>query len=150
MPAAAIHPSAFRSAADAIGKVARVAVTRDEQLLSTKVYLQNADSGLAFMVPDGMRAVAVGVSEQIGSGGMIVPGDHVDVIGVFEMKVPAPSATSIAANATATPAPPITKLPDRALLIPGAPVAGEMQTIFLSTVVLEDVSVLAMAQQLEG
>lgn len=149
LPLAAIHPSAFRSPMDVIGKVARVAVTRDEQLLSSKVFLQNAESGLAFMVPDGMRAVSVAVSEQIGSGGLIVPGDHVDVIGVFEMKTPGAPAGSIVTPAP-TPAAPIVKQPDRALMFQGAAAPGEQQTTFVSTIVLEDVSVLAIAQQLEG
>ena len=147
LPAEAIHPSALRSPSDAIGKVARIAMTGDEQLLTTKLYLQNDQSGLAFMVPEGMRAVSVGVSEVIGSGGMIVPGDRVDVIGVFEIKVPTPTGAK-AANEPAGP--PITQQDKQAMLSPGAAGQGDPQTTFVATNVLEDVSVLAIAQQLEG
>jgi Flp pilus assembly protein CpaB len=141
LPAEAIHPSALRSPSDAIGKVARIAMTGDEQLLTTKLYLQNDQSGLAFMVPEGMRAVSVGVSE------VIVPGDRVDVIGVFEIKVPTPTGAK-AANEAAGP--PITQQDKQAMLSPGAAGQGDPQTTFVATNVLEDVSVLAIAQQLEG
>jgi Flp pilus assembly protein CpaB len=125
-------------------------MTGEEQLLSTKLYLQNDQSGLAFMVPEGMRAVSVGVTEVIGSGGMIVPGDHVDVIAVFEMKVPSQGPS---AGAPKTPAPPITKQDKQATFSPGVGGAGgqgEPETTYVATNVLEDVSVLAVAQQLEG
>ncbi|MDQ3808916.1 MAG: Flp pilus assembly protein CpaB, partial [Chloroflexota bacterium] len=105
------------SAEDVVGKVTRAPMTVDEQVLTSKVFLQRAESGLAFMVPEGMRAISVGFSEMIGSGGMVAPGDHVDVIGVFER--PASS------NAREQPAP-------------------------IATIVLQDVSVLAVAQRLEG
>jgi pilus assembly protein CpaB len=43
--------------------------------------LVKAGSGfLAAMLPKGMRAVAMEISPEIGAGGFILPGDHVDVI----------------------------------------------------------------------
>jgi pilus assembly protein CpaB len=134
----------MRSPTDAIGKVARIAMTADEQVLSEKLYLQNDQSGLAFMVPEGMRAVSVGFSEVIGSGGMIVPGDHVDIIGIFELKTPTPTVP----NASTTS--PIVAQDKRALFSPGVQTQGDTQTIYEATNVLDDVTVLAVAQQMEG
>src|SRR5919206_4592200 len=84
MPVDAVHPQAAHSVDQVIGKVVRTELTADEPVLSSKLFLQRAESGLAFMVPDGMRAISVGFTELIGTGGMITPGDHVDVIGVFD------------------------------------------------------------------
>jgi pilus assembly protein CpaB len=117
VPVDVVDPMAAHSAEDVVGKVARAPMTMDEPVLSSKLFLQRAESGLAFMVPDGMRAVSVGFSEVVGSGGMVSPGDHVDVIGVFDK--------------TTT-------------------VAGKEETAPVATIVLQDVSVLAIAQRLEG
>jgi Flp pilus assembly protein CpaB len=86
------------------------------------------------------------VSEVIGSGGLIVPGDHVDVIGIFEMKFPADKNSAKASPASVSP---ITEEGQRAMLTSGA-TADELQTTFVATNVLENVTVLAVAQQLEG
>jgi pilus assembly protein CpaB len=122
---------AARQASDVVGKVARSPMTTDEPILASKVFLQRAESGLAFMVPEGMRAVSVSFSEVIGTGGMIAPGDHVDVIGVFEAKAPAVAA--------ATGTRPQSTSPDK-----------EAESVSVATMVLQDVQVLAIAQSLEG
>ena len=70
----------------AVGKVTRIALTPNEQVIGPKLFADRKESGLAFVVPPGKRAVAVAVSEVIGSGGLIVPGDKVDVIGLVELK----------------------------------------------------------------
>jgi pilus assembly protein CpaB len=142
MPVQAVHPQAARSYDEIVGKVARSSFAHGEQILSSKVFLQRADSGLAFMVPDGMRAVSVGFTEVIGSGGMVSPGDHVDIIGVFEMKVPGPTSTSTATATTPRPVP----NSDTAVYAPGS---GN-ETVSVATMVLQDVSILAIAQRLEG
>src|SRR5207249_4525064 len=54
-----------------------------EQVLSTKFFARKEDSGLAFQIQPGKRAVSVYVSEVITAGGLINPGDYVDVIGLF-------------------------------------------------------------------
>src|SRR5438034_4049591 len=145
LPAEAAHSAAAHSPGEIVGKITRVAMVRDEQVLMSKLFLQREESGLAFSVPEGMRAVSVSVSEVISSGGMIVPGDRVDVIGVFETKMPAGSAT-------ATAVPPITQRDDRAVLTTQGTNANnaDAPSTVIATVVLEDVPVLAIAQKLEG
>jgi Flp pilus assembly protein CpaB len=150
LPAEAVHPNAVRSANDVIGKVVKTSLTADEQILTTKLFLQREESGLAFMVPEGMRAVSVGFSEVIGSGGLLLPGDRVDVIGVFDIKYPQSATPSAPApTAVATPTQVVTGpifQHDNQAAFPQ--LDGSQTTI--ATTVLEDVPVLAIAQRLEG
>jgi len=53
---------------------------------------------LAFVIPPGKRAVAVEVTEVIGSGGLIVPGDFVDVIAVRSLENNRGRATIVLQN----------------------------------------------------
>ncbi|TAK27605.1 MAG: Flp pilus assembly protein CpaB [Chloroflexota bacterium] len=86
IPAAARHPNAATNPDQIVDKVTKLPISAGEQLLSNKFFMDRAESGLAFIVPPGKRAVSVAVSEVIGSGGLIVPGDQVDVVGVFDDK----------------------------------------------------------------
>ena len=130
LPAATVHSQAVPSVNQVVGKVTKSDVVADEQVLSSRLYLQRGDSGLAFMIPDGMRAVSVGFSEMIGSGGMVVPGDHVDVLGVFESKGPINSRPQAASQTNQQNA--------------------NNQDTTVATVVLQNVQVLAVAQQVQG
>jgi pilus assembly protein CpaB len=139
MPVDAVHPAAAHSVEAVVGKVVRTELTADEPVLSTKLFLQRGESGLAFMVPDGMRAVSVNFTELIGSGGMVSPGDHVDVMGVFDVHGPLPAPQSVANGGAAVinNQPPKDKDQDQ-------------QQTSLATMVLQNVQVLAVAQRLEG
>lgn len=66
MPVEAVHPEAARTPGDLVGKVARTALAPGEQVLRSKVFLQRAESGLAFMGPANKRAVSVNFTEVIG------------------------------------------------------------------------------------
>jgi len=84
------------------------------------------ESGLAFIIPLGMRAVSVSVSELMASGGMIVPGDHVDVYAICRASLEGGTELS----------------PD------GLPVTfGEISK---ATIALQNVEVLAIGQELRG
>jgi Flp pilus assembly protein CpaB len=45
------------------------------------------ETSLAFIVPEGYRAMAVQVDKVIGAGGLIRPGDRVDVLAVLEVAI---------------------------------------------------------------
>src|SRR5688572_25654887 len=83
VPADARHEKAFTSLEQLDGKVTNLPMSAGEQVLSSKFFARKEDSGLAFRVPPGRRAVSVTVNELISTGGLIVPGDFVDVIAVF-------------------------------------------------------------------
>jgi pilus assembly protein CpaB len=65
-----------------VGRVTLYPLVANEQIVESK--LVGSDSprgtGLAFSVPDGMRAVSVPFSEVMGAGGLVVAGDRVDVL----------------------------------------------------------------------
>ncbi|MCH7908145.1 MAG: Flp pilus assembly protein CpaB [Candidatus Hydrogenedentes bacterium] len=84
VPADVVLDGSFLSVDDVEGRVARYPIVKGEQILATRlVSLEDSEedgAGLAFTVPPGMRAVSVPVSEVSGAGGLIVPGDRVDVM----------------------------------------------------------------------
>ncbi len=121
-------PQAMASPADASGKVTKLPISQGEQLLGSKLFGDREESGLAFVIPPGKRAVSVAVNEVLGSGGMIVPGDFVDVVGVIDTK-------------------PSDSVPQFGLSAP-TPTKGDITA--MAQYVLQNVEVLAVAQQLEG
>lgn len=83
-PVDVVLDGSFLSVDDVAGRVARYPIVQGEQILASRlVSLDDSEEdgeGLAFTVPPGMRAVSVPVSEVSGAGGLIVPGDRVDVM----------------------------------------------------------------------
>src|SRR5438105_5927412 len=81
----AVQPNAITSLSDATGKVLTVPVAAGEQILSHR--LANPDQPdikrFADLVPAGKRAMSVTFTELNTAGGLVTPGDSVDVIGVF-------------------------------------------------------------------
>ncbi len=74
---------AFASVAAVTGAITTTAVYRGQPLVAPDVARQAAPPSLSFAVAPGMRAYAVAVNITSGVGDLIVPGDHVDVLGVF-------------------------------------------------------------------
>ena len=71
-------------------------------MLSTKFFQRKEDSGLAFRVPPGKRAVSVNVNEVVTNGGLVVPGDFVDIIALFPAAAASNGSTAIVAEDSAT------------------------------------------------
>ncbi len=82
----AIHPDSFSSTEGLVGSMARYPITAGEQILSDRVTVSSTtlsegeELPLPYIVPEGKRAVSVGISDLIGVGGLLRPGDYVDVI----------------------------------------------------------------------
>ncbi len=82
----AVLAGAFQDTEIVIGQVARVPFVAGEQVIPTKVTATGAaiadveNPPLAYVIPEGKRAVAIQVSNVIGASGLIRPGDYVDVI----------------------------------------------------------------------
>ena len=81
VPRGARHPEAMSTAQPFVGKVTKQSITAGEQILITKFFQERRESGLAFVIPEGKRAVAVKVDEHTGAGGLIAAGDKVDILG---------------------------------------------------------------------
>lgn len=86
MTADAVLVEAYRDSGDVVGQVARVPLVTGEQVIPTKVTATGAaivdveNPPLAYVVPEGKRAVAVKVTSVIAASGLVRPGDYVDVI----------------------------------------------------------------------
>ncbi|MEA4870167.1 hypothetical protein SDC9_82323 [bioreactor metagenome] len=81
IPQGFAHPLAAHSVEEVVGFVTESALIEGEQILPTKLkQLGQTESGLSYIVPEGMRAVTVAVDEVSGVAGFIQRGDYVDVI----------------------------------------------------------------------
>lgn len=67
-----------------VGRLTVQSIEAGEPILPVKLTEEGHEEGLAFVVPPGKRAISVEVSQVIGAGGLIVPGDYVDVIAVLD------------------------------------------------------------------
>jgi len=65
------------------GKVAIATIPADMPVQRSQMVPISAKLGLAFAVPEGMRAVTVALDPIIGVGGFIKPGNRVDVLATF-------------------------------------------------------------------
>jgi pilus assembly protein CpaB len=82
----AVHPDSFSTTEGVVGNLARYPITAGEQILSDRVAAssltlpEGEELPLPYIVPEGKRAVSVAVSDLISAGGLVRPGDYVDVI----------------------------------------------------------------------
>lgn len=82
IPVTAVLSGAITDLDGLDGRVTRYPLTIGEQVLDSKLVGSDGSGGvgLAYSVPPGMRAASVQFSEIMGAGGLIVPGDRVDVM----------------------------------------------------------------------
>lgn len=82
VPGTLVLPGAMSEAGEVAGRVTRYPINTGEQVLPSKLVSEKTPTGtgLAYSVPPGMRAVSVPVSEVVAAGGLVVPGDRVDVM----------------------------------------------------------------------
>ncbi len=91
VPRDLVSARAFANVQDVVGKVARFPIAAKEQvtadsLVETSLSAETTrNPPLAVQVPPGKRALAIKASEDTAAGGLVLPGDFVDVIGVFEL-----------------------------------------------------------------
>jgi pilus assembly protein CpaB len=82
----AVHPDSFSTTEGVVGNLARYPITAGEQILSDRVAAssltlpEGKELPLPYIVPEGKRAVSVAVSGLVSAGGLVRPGDYVDVI----------------------------------------------------------------------
>jgi pilus assembly protein CpaB len=80
----------FDDPALVVGQVTRFPIAANEQLLSSKLVnlapgATAASHSLSFTVPKGKRGFAINVSEVASAGGLVLPGDYVDVIILYDV-----------------------------------------------------------------
>jgi pilus assembly protein CpaB len=70
----------FKDPTEVIGRVAAVSMSQGQPVLEPMLASKGAVGGLQALVPPGMRAITIDVSETTSVGGMISPGCLVDVL----------------------------------------------------------------------
>ncbi len=86
IPRAYIHPQALVELKAAADKVTIVEITAGEQILGSRlVSTKDTGSGLSYVVPEGLRAISVGVNAVTGVSSLLQTGDEVDVVGLMEV-----------------------------------------------------------------
>jgi pilus assembly protein CpaB len=58
-------------------------ISAKEQIRATDLIAPGQAPTLAFKIPDGMRAIAIGAGEVMAVGTMVQPGDHVDILATY-------------------------------------------------------------------
>jgi pilus assembly protein CpaB len=79
----AVHPLAVRAVDQAVGRFTLSPLRVGEPLISADLSTAPSGSDLAGLVREGMRAVAIAVSDASGAGGFLTPGDRIDLVGIF-------------------------------------------------------------------
>jgi Flp pilus assembly protein CpaB len=89
VPVELMNARALTDPDQALGKMAAVALVQGEQILDTRMTDAPvvATDTFAGTVPVGKRAMSLVFDEVIGSGALVQPGDHVDVLAFFELSV---------------------------------------------------------------
>ncbi|MFH1655882.1 MAG: Flp pilus assembly protein CpaB [Candidatus Omnitrophota bacterium] len=86
IPLQFVQPGALNSAEAALGKRVVVDIAANEQILSSKfsdTVSRGQGSTLAMKTPFGKRAITISVDQLSAVGGMLRPGDYVDILGNF-------------------------------------------------------------------
>lgn len=84
VPSKFIQPRATNSLERVVDKIALAPISKGEQILLSKVGSGLQDfSSLAYRTPPGKRAITIPVDNISSVGGMIRPGDNVDVLGII-------------------------------------------------------------------
>jgi pilus assembly protein CpaB len=89
----------FSEIEQVVGQVTRFPITANEQVLSTKIVslapsAAAASRSLSFVVPQGKRAFAIGADAVQEAGGLILPGDYVDIFVMYDVEFATQSAGS--------------------------------------------------------
>ncbi len=92
-PADAVTKTVFTDNKAVIGRAVLTPIVKGQTMFDGLLAAAGSEGGLTALVPDGMRAVAVEITESSGVGWMLVPGCHVDVIASLR---PGENATEMA------------------------------------------------------
>ena len=87
IPLDLVLTGAFDDTEDAIGQTAQVSIVPGEQILQSKVTSPDSaldffgdEAPLSLIIPEGMRAFTIATSSVGAAGGLVRPGDYVDLI----------------------------------------------------------------------
>lgn len=78
--------SIYERPSDLIGRIVQISLLPGEPIYRQKLAGENSKGGLPVIIPNGMRATSVGVSEIKDVAGFVKPGDHVDVLTTYTVR----------------------------------------------------------------
>ncbi len=143
LPLDAVSSKALSKTEQAIGKTTTVPLARGEQLLQTRLSEDTGGSStFAGEVPVGYRAISVVFDEVQGVGGMVQPGDHVDVIAFWKFNIKSRD------GAATTPAASDVKANDNGSTSTANGQSDQEFDQSISAYIVQNVQVLAVAQAL--
>jgi len=102
VPKSALQPRAVKYKSAAVGKVAAIDIVKGEQICSNKIKTpgERKETTLAMRTPAGKRAITVVIDSISAVGGMVRPGDYVDVIGNVPIPIQGPQGKREMRNTT--------------------------------------------------
>lgn len=77
-----VQPRAATSLDRVIDRITIAPIAKGEQILLNKLTLSGLETSLSNKIPRGKRAITIPVDNISSVGGMIRPGDHVDIVGM--------------------------------------------------------------------
>ena len=105
IPLDLVLTGAFTDTEDAIGQTAQVSIVPGEQILQSKITSPDSaldffgdEAPLSLIIPEGMRAFTIATSSVGAAGGLVRPGDYVDLILTGEA-IDAPDGALVGASA---------------------------------------------------
>lgn len=84
VPVGMRHDKAALQVTQVIGQVTTQPIVANEQVLTTRLYSSAQQSGLAYQLESGYRAVSIGINQRIAVAYQVRPGDFVDVVVSYE------------------------------------------------------------------
>jgi len=92
VPADAASALGFKDASQVVGQVTRFPIAVNEQVLTNKIVslAGTASTGrsLSYVVPQGKRAIAISASDVTNAGGLLLPGDYIDIVAIYDVEFP--------------------------------------------------------------
>lgn len=92
VPADAASVLGYTDTESVVGEVTRFPIAANEQILSNKVVPLSGtlatSRSLSYVVPAGKRGFAINASEVQDVGGLVIPGDYVDVMVIYDVEFP--------------------------------------------------------------
>jgi pilus assembly protein CpaB len=128
--AGTVSADAFTATGSLVNRVTATDIKAGQPILASQVS-STAGQGLSFAVSDGMRAISIRTTEVSSAGSNLIPGNRVDIVGVFHM------------SAATDAGPMITALTGEAFSALDVPANAT-----LTFTLLQDLRVLAVAQTL--
>lgn len=79
-----VEPDSFNEIPDVVGTVAAIPIKKGQTITKNKVLEPGPDTGMAIQVSPNRRAVTIPVDQTRANGGLIRPGDRVDIYAVVD------------------------------------------------------------------